>query len=463
MCVNKFTSPPLESKRLAAAMLCPSQDQMDHNMRSNGRGGTSKEIQTVENEIMVALFKCTNLQWWWTPEMGEGGAMVEEVEGGRREPSMEDTEDGRGHWRWRSNGDCKARYTAMANSWGIDAFYYTGYLFCLITIAQSLNTEELSTQSFEFEDEYGDIFYCVDIYKQPALDHPLLKNHKIQLRPSSIPTDFNLEVSSPNATSQLSVKKRGCPAGMVPIPQKKKGNLLSKFGTTTPTANDIVDQGPWYGAYQIKDSTYYGGSASISLYGLELGPDQCSLAAIWVANDSGKINNVVAGWTVCPETLGDSRTRFFTMWTADDYETTGCLNLECPGFVQIHKSITPGSVLEPVSTYDGQQIFLKISIYRDQNTGNWWLKLDDETIGYWPRSLFTSLGNSATTITWGGAALSLGERPPMGNGHFPNEDLDKAAIVKNIRVWKGEVAERGKIALYWAKTRIQEGWKTRKA
>ncbi|KAJ9679427.1 hypothetical protein PVL29_021376 [Vitis rotundifolia] len=28
--------------------------------------------------------------------------------------------------------------------------------------------------------EYGDIFDCVDINKQPALDHPLLKNHKVQ-------------------------------------------------------------------------------------------------------------------------------------------------------------------------------------------------------------------------------------------------------------------------------------------
>ncbi|KAK1286940.1 hypothetical protein QJS10_CPB20g00603 [Acorus calamus] len=53
---------------------------------------------------------------------------------------------------------------------------------------------------------------------------------------------------------------------------------------------------------------------------------------------------------------------------------------------------------------------------------------------YWPCSLFTSLGNSATTITWGGEALSLEERPPMGNDHFPDTDPDKAAIVKNIRV-----------------------------
>lgn len=29
--------------------------------------------------------------------------------------------------------------------------------------------------------EDGNIFDCVDIYKQPAFDHPLLKNHTIQV------------------------------------------------------------------------------------------------------------------------------------------------------------------------------------------------------------------------------------------------------------------------------------------
>ncbi|BAT05400.1 Os08g0411100 [Oryza sativa Japonica Group] len=31
-----------------------------------------------------------------------------------------------------------------------------------------------------FKDSYGVVFDCVDIYRQPAFDHPLLKNHKLQ-------------------------------------------------------------------------------------------------------------------------------------------------------------------------------------------------------------------------------------------------------------------------------------------
>ncbi|KAJ0883806.1 putative neprosin activation peptide [Helianthus annuus] len=35
----------------------------------------------------------------------------------------------------------------------------------------------------------GDIVDCVDIYKQPAFDHPLLKNHTIQVLFTLYPLD----------------------------------------------------------------------------------------------------------------------------------------------------------------------------------------------------------------------------------------------------------------------------------
>ena len=33
----------------------------------------------------------------------------------------------------------------------------------------------------KWQDNYGVVFDCVDIYKQPAFDHPLLKNHILQV------------------------------------------------------------------------------------------------------------------------------------------------------------------------------------------------------------------------------------------------------------------------------------------
>ena len=29
--------------------------------------------------------------------------------------------------------------------------------------------------------EYGEMYDCVDVYKQPSLDHPLLKDHVVQV------------------------------------------------------------------------------------------------------------------------------------------------------------------------------------------------------------------------------------------------------------------------------------------
>ncbi|KAM0944721.1 putative neprosin activation peptide [Dioscorea sansibarensis] len=57
-------------------------------------------------------------------------------------------------------------------------------------IFSSMENEELVEQKLKIlnkpavksiKSEDGDIIDCVDIYKQPAFDHPLLKNHKIKV------------------------------------------------------------------------------------------------------------------------------------------------------------------------------------------------------------------------------------------------------------------------------------------
>ncbi|MBA0764447.1 hypothetical protein Gotri_013801, partial [Gossypium trilobum] len=58
------------------------------------------------------------------------------------------------------------------------------------------------------QSEDGDIIDCVEIYKQPAFDHPALRNHVIQMKPS-----FDLKevkINSKNESSSVSnmAKKR---------------------------------------------------------------------------------------------------------------------------------------------------------------------------------------------------------------------------------------------------------------
>ena len=73
-----------------------------------------------------------------------------------------------------------------------------------------------------------------------------------------------------------------------------------------------------------------------------------------------------------------------------------------------------------------------------QNSGNWWLKVQNEEVGYWPQSIFTYLANNATEITWGGEIYN--SKPgghhtstQMGSGHFANEGYGKASYFRNIQ------------------------------
>lgn len=66
---------------------------------------------------------------------------------------------------------------------------------------------------------------------------------------------------------------------------------------------------------------------------------------------------------------------------------------------------------------------------RDPPTGNWWVKLGTEWVGYYPGNLYTSLAKSADTVALGGEIVDyarLPDAPPgtphtktdMGSGQF---------------------------------------------
>ncbi|KAJ6386931.1 hypothetical protein OIU78_016793, partial [Salix suchowensis] len=60
-------------------------------------------------------------------------------------------------------------------------------------------------------------------------------------------------------------------------------------------------------------------------------------------------------WQVSPDFYGDNYPRFFTYWTTDAYQTTGCYNLLCSGFVQTNNKIAIGAAISPRSSYNGRQ------------------------------------------------------------------------------------------------------------
>ncbi|XP_076903074.1 protein neprosin-like [Bidens hawaiensis] len=125
----------------------------------------------------------------------------------------------------------------------------------------------------------GDLVDCIDIYKQPAFDHPNLKNHIIQF---SVVIIEGLSYSG------------------------AQGNIK----VWNPFVESIGD----YSSYQVM---------------LRTGP----LKAFEVAQ---------AGWAVNPIVYNDAKTRLFAYWSVDGMTNTGCFDLTCPGFVQTSSEVLLG-------------------------------------------------------------------------------------------------------------------------
>ncbi|XP_017406518.1 uncharacterized protein LOC108319780 isoform X2 [Vigna angularis] len=222
--------------------------------------------------------------------------------------------------------------------------------------------------------EFGDIIDCIDIFKQPALDHPLLKDHKLQLAEVSIPSLF----------------------------------------------------GP-----------YYGISGRNAIYNPQVHTkSQISMSHLWIQNGPTKFTNKIsAGWHVVPQLYGDYSTRFYTSWTTDNFKKTGCYNILCAGFVQTSKEIYLGAPLGQPSVYGGPTYDFSQSISQDPVTKNWWIHVKRKFIGYFPAKLFTNM-SSANEVGWGGRTRTASGTlsPQMGSGHLPDGNCSHSGYFRKVTI-----------------------------
>nr|XP_023923670.1 uncharacterized protein LOC112035061 [Quercus suber] len=315
----------------------------------------------------------------------------------------------------------------------------------------------------------GDIIDCVDIYKQPAFDHPLLKNHTIQMRPSSYPKGFSFDEindissnSEPEFTQPWHLNGR-CPEGTIPIRRTKEEDLLragsvANFGRkkyhTIPHAqnNDVPTDHEYATLTDAGAGKYYGMAAEMNVWNPHSQEEnEFSVSQFWVANgEYGQdLDTIEAGMIVSEDLYRDKETRIFLYWTDDGYQSTGCYNLNCPGFVQLDHQIAMGARVTPYSKYDGDQIGIKFFVWKDVNAGgDWWLSINHRDFGYWPSSIFSLLSDSASRVKWGGEVINYhrdGQHTttPMGSGHFAEEGPRKASFFKNLNVIDGLQIQRG--------------------
>ncbi|XP_019101183.1 PREDICTED: uncharacterized protein LOC104784910 isoform X2 [Camelina sativa] len=300
----------------------------------------------------------------------------------------------------------------------------------------------------------GDIIDCVWIYNQPAFDHPLLKNHIIQMRPKSHSFRDKPGDKKTDFILQLWRTKGECPENTIPIRRKTRDDLLRSDSIETYGRKSLATISPTiyhlhgdqtevheHACVYVDYGEFHGSKSRISIWKPNVpNTRELSLAQTWVVNgdwDTG-LNTLESGWQILHALYGDNNPRLFTYWTSDSYGEIGCYNLDCPGFVQVNRYISLGAAFNAISTYNGDQYDFHLTIEKDQDTGLWWLKLETYLVGYWPSLIVPKLADSARKIVWGGeiAHYVQGRRehtlPQMGSGHFGEEGFKKAAYFNSI-------------------------------
>lgn len=295
----------------------------------------------------------------------------------------------------------------------------------------------------------GDLIDCVPSHLQPAFDHPKLKGQR-PLDPPERPKGYNPTGPTSDSFQSWRISGESCPEGTVPIRRTTEEDILrassiGRFGRKPAgrVRRDSAGSGHEHAVGYVAGDQYYGAKANLNVWAPRVtSPSEFSLSQIWVISGSfgDDLNTIEAGWQVSPQLYGDNYPRFFTYWTTDAYQETGCYNLLCSGFVQTNNKIAIGVAISPTSTYNGRQFDIGLLVWKDPHRGNWWLEFGSGLlVGYWPSFLFNRLAEHANMIQFGGEIVNTNPSgvhtlTQMGSGHFAEEGFDKASYFRNLQV-----------------------------
>ncbi|XP_021292470.1 uncharacterized protein LOC110422779 [Herrania umbratica] len=292
----------------------------------------------------------------------------------------------------------------------------------------------------------GDVIYCVLSHLQPAFDHPELRGQK-PLDPPERPKGHNSTEAVSESFQLWTDSGESCPQGTVPIRRTTEKDILRassvrRYGRRRGVRRDSTGNGHEHAVLFVNGDQYYGAKASLNVWAPRVTNEyEFSLSQIWVISGSfgNDLNTIEAGWQVSPELYGDNYPRFFTYWTTDAYQATGCYNLLCSGFVQTNNKIAIGAAISPRSSYNGRQFDIGLMVWKDPKHGHWWLEFGSGLlVGYWPAFLFSHLRSHANMIQFGGEIVNTRSSgfhtsTQMGSGHFAEEGFGKAAYFRNLQ------------------------------
>ena len=311
-----------------------------------------------------------------------------------------------------------------------------------------------------FVDENGSVFDCVPIEQQPAFkglgqkvpEAPHLSDVEEEQGDAEEPKAAHVESLISEARKDKFGNATACPTGTIPLRRITLQELArheslrhffqkSPVGASVPPGAEVpsgtaADDHRYAHADQYVDNL--GGHGFLNVWNPSVDGDQIfSLSQQWYTAYGGSgIQTAEVGWQVYPAKYSATKPVFFIYWTADAYNTTGCYNLDGPGFVQTNGSWAIGGALSSVSAPNGAQAELEVAFHLVQ--GRWWLYVKgtrpSNAIGYYPVSIYQNgpMATQATHIDYGGEAVGLASWPPMGSGAFANAGYKKAAYQKGI-------------------------------
>ena len=230
--------------------------------------------------------------------------------------------------------------------------------------------------------------------------------------------------------------------------------LLYACGSPTPPANpepDALETATQAATTPHKGSTAFqqyaqvvenrinwGAYAKINVWAPAVPTADYSTNQMWVSAGN---ENLHAGVHVNYALYRDNRPHLFTYATRYvGGKPSGCFNGSCGDFVQVSTTIRPGNTVGSVSVSGGQQYELEVYWVKDFNGGDWWLRVQGEWVGYYPRTLFVAMANYATSYAFGGTVTNTvvngrHTTADMGSGAFPSAWYTRAAYQRNLGWW----------------------------
>ena len=250
------------------------------------------------------------------------------------------------------------------------------------------------------------------------------------------------------ATSDRFGNRQSCDAGAIPVRRvtleeiARAGSLQKFFGKGPKGAGrarggsvPAAINGHSY-AHAYQSVTNYGGYSRLALYRPFVDrnlSEVFSLSQQWYVGGSGAgLQTAEVGVQNYPAKYGSQNSALFIYWTRNNYNGTGCYNLDCAAFVQTNGNWRLGVGFANYSTVGGAQYEVALGFYLYQ--GNWWLAAGNDWVGYYPGSLYAGgqLSRWAQSIDFGGETVGSWHWPDMGSGQFASAGWTRAAYQRSI-------------------------------